>query len=138
MNWNEYEKEEYGENSEYKKRLYGIFDYINVDNKRLLDVGSGIGKTGIWLAQKYKDVEVHLIDSNETTIETAKDINPCENVTKFIVGNIASIEDHVTENTYDIVTCFDVIEHLNHVTYLRMIDGIWNVLRFGGIAVILC
>ena len=27
---------------------------------------------------------------------------------------------------------------MNHVTYLRMIDGIWNVLRFGGIAVVLC
>jgi 2-polyprenyl-3-methyl-5-hydroxy-6-metoxy-1,4-benzoquinol methylase len=138
MNWNEFELEEYGENSEYKKRLYGIFNYVNVENKRLLDVGSGIGKTGIWLAQKYKDLEVHLFDSNDNLIEMAKGINPCNNVTDFIVGNIASIEDHVTENIYDIVTCFDVIEHLNHVAYLKMIDGIWNALRFNGIAVILC
>ena len=138
INWKEYETKEYGNNSTYKQRLYNIFDYINNVNGKLLDLGSGDGKTGIWLAQKYSDIEVHLIDSDVELLDMSESINPCTNVTKFIYGDISQLEAHTIQHFYDIVTCFDVIEHMNHQSYLNMINGIWHSLKPKGIVVVLC
>lgn len=136
--WDEYELQEYGNNSTYKQRLYNIFDYINIKEGLLLDLGSGDGKTGIWLAEKYPYIEVHLIDSDSKMVSLSEEINPCANVTKFVNGDIANLEDYIIQHYYDVITCFDVIEHMNHSAYLKMVDGIWHSLKPEGIAVILC
>jgi 2-polyprenyl-3-methyl-5-hydroxy-6-metoxy-1,4-benzoquinol methylase len=110
----------------WKSRFDILLRYKN--KGRLLDVGCALG---FMLSHYSRYFKVYGIDCSKYAINTAK-----KNVKKgiFRVHN-AERSFPFKNNFFDVVTCFDVIEHLEHTDSL--IENIYNVLKHGGIFVLI-
>jgi 2-polyprenyl-3-methyl-5-hydroxy-6-metoxy-1,4-benzoquinol methylase len=93
------------------KRLNFIKDQVlSLQNKniRILDVGCGNGIISIALGSL--GFEVVGIDIDPTSIQLANEYNPYPNV-RFMVQDI---EDEMLHDSFDVVICSEVLEHLYH------------------------
>lgn len=90
---------------------------------RILDFGSGFGKTADFLA---KNNTVLAIEPNEEMLE----YRFCENDYEQIVGGIEAIKDF-DDNSFDVVLCHNVMEYLENRE--ELISEFKRVLKDGGI-----
>lgn len=110
------------------KRL--IREKFNLDGKKVLDFGCGMGGMSLWYATNFK-CEVHGIDIDRHHIKIANDLkakHKAENVT-FEVRNVL---DKPIESKYDFIVLNDVAEHI-HLPILKAIfKALSNNLATGG------
>lgn len=131
--WMEYEEWEYGDKPYYKGRLKSLFAKLSFSpGEQILEVGCSDGKTAIWTAQWHPECKVFAIDANPNLVEFVRATNPCPNLISILCGSVTELKNLYGTNQFDKVTCLDVIEHVDHVVYLKMIDEIYNVLKPGG------
>lgn len=95
----------------------------------VLDNGCGIGRGSILLSAH--GARVVGLDISENVVRNAADDPRCESVT-FVVGN--SCELPFPSRSFDCITCFEVIEHVNNPVLL--LTEVRRVLRLGGVAVV--
>ena len=99
----------YGPASRFLRFL--TFDLLRDANKdkikTILDVGCGEGTNTYFLAKEFPNAKVVGIDFSETGIECAKKIYQSDNL--VYRHDVESIH---LENKYDLVTCFEVLEHV--------------------------
>lgn len=84
------------------------------ENKKavsILDAGAGFGQYTYWLQRKVKDCKILSVDVKE------EQVADCNNFFKKIgAGNVLfEVQDltkYVKENSYDLVVCVDVMEHI--------------------------
>ena len=104
-----------------------LADIVDIKNLKILDFGSGLGKTSNYLA---KDNEVTAIEPNTDMIEEREQEN---NYTQ-INGTIEKLKDF-SDNYFDIVVCHNVLEFA--VTYdvepSEIVKEFSRVLKTGGI-----
>jgi SAM-dependent methyltransferase len=111
----------------YKSRLNLInnifFSVFSPDKKlKILDIGCGTGAE-IGILEKFGEVIV--IDINPKALEIAKEKNP---KIKVILGNVEEYD--LGKNLYDVVCCFDILEHLREDE--KGLEQIKDSLKEGG------
>jgi ADP-heptose:LPS heptosyltransferase/2-polyprenyl-3-methyl-5-hydroxy-6-metoxy-1,4-benzoquinol methylase len=135
-NWAEFEAQHYN-GKHYRERLFAaIEDIVFKPGERLLELACNDGKTAIWIAQEHPDIEVDVIDALDASLEFVKAVSPCPNIRRYTLGNVAELQEHYPSESYDKITCIDIIEHLDYKDYLNMIQGMHDILKPGGLAIV--
>lgn len=106
----------------WKSRLNILLRYKN--RGKLLDVGCALGYMLVPFSKHFK---IYGVDCSIYAINIAK-----KNVENGVF-KVHNVEEAFPfrKNTFDVVTCMDVLEHLNHTD--RLIKNISNVLKKDGI-----
>lgn len=109
-----------------------VYEYATqfVQAKHVLDIGCGEGYGAHLLAQHAK--EVHAIDKHKKTIQKAQQKYSLPNLS-FIVQDVKRLSEY-TFDTFDIVCCFHVIEHIKEP--VRLLMDIKELLSESGILLI--
>jgi len=93
--------------SNYKKTINKL--NLNIEGSKVLDIGCGTGKWAKYLASNYKCSVTGIDYSDKRIAEADKGINNLDCV--FLVKD-ANIFTSSTDFRYNIITMFEVIEHL--------------------------
>ena len=83
---------------------------------RVLDLGCGIGRNSIYLAEQFKDKGclVDCVDILDIAIEKLKHNASIHDVEENINGMVCTIEQFsVLENTYDLILAVSALEHVD-------------------------
>lgn len=109
-----------------------VYEYANnfIQAKRVLDVGCGEGYGANILARQAK--EIVAIDRHKKTIQQAQRKYSLPNLS-FNVQDVEQLSKYTPE-TFDVVCCFHVIEHLKEPT--RLLLDIGKLLSESGILLI--
>ena len=104
-----------------------IRDKFNLNGKKILDFGCGMGGMSLWYATNW-DCEVYALDIDNNHIQIAehlKDKYQVKNVT-FSQRNI--LEDHLKENEkFDFVFLNDVAEHIDYPILTEIFKQLKNL-----------
>lgn len=105
---------------------------------RGLDLGSGIGRNSIPIAQHFKDITCYVdcVDILELAIEKLKENAQEYGVMNNIYGIVSSIDDYViSAGSYDLVIAVSALEHIaSQTAFEKKMIEIRDGLRPGGIA----
>lgn len=96
-------------NKRIENAMSKLFQYINPKANTILDIGCGIGWTSHELSKNFGQSEVHGIDLSPRLIECAKLLFQRNNL-QF---SNADINEFDSQSKYDIITMFDVYEHIS-------------------------
>ena len=96
--------------------------------RQVLDAGCGTGGMLTWLAQYAGSHRVVGIDLSPTALEFCRERNH-QQLTR---GSIAELP--FADSSFDLVTSFDVVQHVLNQGDMRAIAEIYRVLRPGGFA----
>src|SRR5882672_5982496 len=102
----------------YHHWLRYFFALQFAENKRVLDVASGEGYGSAYLASRAAKVDG--FDSSAEAVNHAKQV----------------YGDNPRLSSYDLVTAFEVIEHVDEQSQLALLEGIHKVLAPGGVALV--
>ena len=104
---------------------------------RVLDLGCGVGRNSIYIAEKYKNINciVDCVDLLEIAIEKLKQNARDYNVSENINGIIQSIEEYdICSNSYDFIMAISSLEHVDsEESFLKKLVEIKSGLRENGI-----
>jgi len=95
----------------YHWLLRVLGDYPHV--KTVLDAGCGVGYGSYLLASRFPHLVVTAVDHDSKAISKAKKVYVAPNLT-FHVADLVRWGSTVGEQQFDVVVCFDVLEHLAH------------------------
>lgn len=98
-----------------------------VSGKRVLDLASGEGYGVDLLAATAADVVG--IDIDEASSQHAR-LHHSRSNARFAVGSMLELERHFAAGSFDVVTCFEAIEHV--VDHDRVLEGVAHVLSGEG------
>ena len=103
-----------------------------------LDLGSGVGRNSIPVAQHFKDIpcRVDCVDILELAIEKLKENAQQYGVAGNIQGIVSSIDDYeITADSYDLIMAISALEHIaSRAAFEKKLVEIRNGLRIGGVA----
>ena len=86
-------------------KLYSFIGHLDI--KDVLDVGCGEGNTIEFLRKKNPELKFEGVDIMESSLENARKINP-----GIHFRNLDIFNSHYRENSFDMVLCMEVLEHL--------------------------
>lgn len=132
----------YDTNSWLQKPIKTVQDIMPLFDEyselRVLDLGCGVGRNSICVAEKYKSINciVDCVDLLEIAIEKLQQNAREHNVSSNINGIIKSIEEYnIGINTYDFIMAVSALEHIDtEESFLKKLIEIKNGLRENGIA----
>lgn len=105
---------------------------------RVLDLGSGVGRNCIPVAQHFKDISCRMdcVDILELAIEKLNENAQQYGVADNIQGMVSSIDDYeIDDDSYDLIMAVSALEHIaSRVAFERKLVEIRNGLRIGGVA----
>ena len=108
----------------------------------ILDLGCGVGRNTISIAQYYKDnnCKIDAVDILELKIKKLKYYSIYYGVDSMINGITSSIEDYnISNNKYDLILAVSVLEHLNSIdTLLKKLYEIREGIKINGYACFIC
>lgn len=109
--------------TEYEHLPRYAFSRIFADNARVLDFGCGTGYGSAFLAKTASSVVG--LDIAAPAIEWAREMhrNP-----RLQFELRADLGQGLAPQSFDLVTCFEMIEHVNHETQLATVKSIANLL----------
>ncbi len=105
------------------KRL--IREKFNMDGKRVLDFGCGMGGMSLWYATNFK-CEVHGIDIDRHHVKIANDLK-AKHLAKNVNFEVRNVLDQPLEGKYDFIILSEVIEHLRDPREIML--GLKNMLK---------
>ena len=103
-----------------------------VVNKKVLEIGCGSGYGSKYLSEYANSITT--VDIDNDSLEYAKNNNTNVNI-EYIHANILD-RLKITENTYDVVISFQVIEHINPAESKVYLSEIKRLLKPNGYAII--
>lgn len=98
---------------------------------RVLDAGCGNGPYSFYLAQKYPDITIDSCDIEQDNIQICQDIlnaSTLRNV-RFFYKDIREFNAY---NSYDLILCVDVLEHIPIHDRGAMIKNLFESMNLGG------
>ena len=122
-----------GENSPGLRAVIQATDQLQMLSGRSLDIGCGVGFVVEYLSGRSFDLNAFGVDISDTAIEKSrmrlKNV-PGSNQRLTVLNNqTLPFED----NFFSLVTCFDVLEHLDEVDIDATLNEIERVIRPGGV-----
>ena len=103
-----------------------------------LDLGSGVGRNSILVAQHFKDISCRMdcVDILELAIEKLNENAQQYGVAGSIQGIVNSIDDYeIGTDSYDLIMAVSALEHIaSRAAFERKLVEIRNGLRIGGVA----
>lgn len=117
------------------KEIVPLFEAY--EKLRVLDLGCGVGRNSIFVAQEYKEIDciVECVDILDLAIEKLR-----FNAEKYgVSGNICGIEKTIEEyaiekNTYDFVIAVSALEHVEtEESFLSKLEEIREGIRENGV-----
>ena len=138
-----YRNEElYNTNSWLQKPIKTIRDlsalFDNYKELRVLDLGCGIGRNSIYIAEKFKDKNciIDCVDLLDIAIQKLMQNAEKHTVTQKINGIHKSIEEFkINSQTYDFIMAISALEHIDtEESFFMKLNEIKNGLRENGIA----
>ena len=117
-----------------EEEISRVFDFMRqsgvlVKPEIFLDFGCGVGRISRSLKSRF--AKGHGVDISAQMIELARQYVP--NV-KFLVNQADFLELH-EDNTFDLVYCHQVLQHMSNDLQKRYIRDFFRVLKPGGLAV---
>lgn len=116
-------KDLYESGSWLQKPIKTVLDLIpifqNYQELRILDLGCGVGRNCISLAQAYPNIPcaIDCVDILDFAIEKLQENAQKYNVTDAINGIVAPIEDFaIAPNRYDLIMAISALEHIDSET----------------------
>ena len=107
------------------------------DKLQVLDLGCGIGRNCIYIAEKYKNINctVECVDLLEVAIEKLRQNAKEHNVSSHIIGIVKSIEEFdISVNAFDFIMAISALEHIDtEQSFIKKLFEIKNGLRKDGI-----
>lgn len=104
---------------------------------RVLDLGGGIGRNSIFIAEQYKEIDciVECVDILELAIEKLSFNAEKYGVSEHIRGIVKPIEEYtIKENTYDFIIAVSALEHVETVeSFLSKLEEIREGIRENGV-----
>lgn len=137
-----YSNEElYQEGSWLNKPIKTVLDILPLfegcKELRALDIGSGVGRNSIAIAEQYKDssCRVDCVDILELAIEKLQLNADKHGVAHCIHGVVSAIEDfEISENTYDFVLAVSALEHIDSKeSFVKKLGEIAKGIRENGV-----
>jgi 2-polyprenyl-3-methyl-5-hydroxy-6-metoxy-1,4-benzoquinol methylase len=118
----------------YHHWLRYFFALQFAEDKRVLDIASGEGYGAAYLASRAKKVDGFDISAEAVAhaVRTYGD-NPRVSFTR---SDLDSFFRDAQPESYDLVTAFEVIEHVDDREQIRLLEGIRKVLSAGGVAIV--
>ena len=118
----------------HKEKLNIVLEHLDLNNKRILDLGCGSGGITFKLFKRIKNSEVVGLDFNEKAIELANRRVKKEKLKrlKFISGDAENIP--FEDNEFDAVIALDMLDHM--FTPKKCLKDIRRVLNKNGKAMI--
>jgi 2-polyprenyl-3-methyl-5-hydroxy-6-metoxy-1,4-benzoquinol methylase len=108
----------------HRSRVRNILDFLgNLDSKAVLDIGGGHGFFAYQMQQTGADVQV--VDYSRAAVSFGSHRYPGLRFTHLSVYELPQLG-----REFDVVTCFDVIEHLDDPE--RMLKAVHTVLKPNG------
>lgn len=103
---------------------------------KILDLGSGVGRNAIAIAQKSIDgTVVDCVDLLPSAIEILNDNAKVYNVKDKINGIVSTIEDYQINKEYDFIIGVSTLEHVNdEAAFKKVLKNIKNHLVINGVA----
>lgn len=95
------------------REVSSFFD--DYEELRVLDLGSGVGRNSIFIAEKFKNINVTVdcVDLLEIAIEKLLENAKDHNVASSINGFCKSIEEYeIQKSSYDLIMAISALEHL--------------------------
>jgi ubiquinone/menaquinone biosynthesis C-methylase UbiE len=125
---NSFLREEAGRRKTARMMLNRIDVLCGGDKGRLLDMGCG---PGLFLAEAQKmGWDVEGVEISEWAVRHAREKMNIKNISE---GGLTALPT-ITENSFDVITCFDLIEHL--VEPHKLLEELARILKPGGLLVI--
>lgn len=107
------------------------------DKLQVLDLGCGIGRNCIYIAEKYKNINctVECVDLLGVAIEKLRQNAKEHNVSSHIIGIVKSIEEYdISVNAFDFIMAISALEHIDtEQSFIKKLFEIKNGLRKDGI-----
>ena len=112
-------------------RIYELESKVKLEDKKILDAGSGTGHRITNVAQFYKKCNFHGIDISKKSLEISNELKIQRNIQniEFQKGNLMS--DLSKIGKFDMILCMGVLHHLSNPS--KGIKNILNVLEKDGI-----
>ena len=97
--------------------------------RRILETGCSHGQMSFWLSRRFPDAVIRCVDIDPRLVAYCTDLAARQGVRnlEFIV---ADLSDYADPDTYDLVICFDVLEHI--VDWQAAVRRMAALLRPGG------
>ncbi|MBN1252135.1 MAG: class I SAM-dependent methyltransferase [Bacteroidales bacterium] len=113
------------------KKIQKTIDKFNIEKENLsvLDVGSGLCIFPLYFSKKNNKLKFSCVDINQELVELAKSHN-----FEAYKSNILNLP--FDDNSFDIVHCSHVIEHLKYPDVINAINELFRVCKKNGIVII--
>lgn len=108
---------------------------LGEEGARALDLGCGVGWSGIALAQAYPALVVHGVDSDEASIMDARANAIAANVSDRARFEVRNADDSKLPSSYDVAFFFESLHDMAHP--VQALAAVRSALRPGGLVVVM-
>lgn len=131
----------YAKNSWLQKPIKTVRELIplfsNYKELRVLDLGCGIGRNSICIAETYQNINctVDCVDLLEIAIEKLKQNGKAYGVEDIINGIVKPIEEYkIRQDSYDLIMAVSALEHIDsEESFISKLSEMKNGVRKNGI-----
>ncbi len=131
----------YETDSWLKKPIKTVCDIVThfdgYDTLHVLDLGCGVGRNAIYIAETYKGIQctVDCVDLLPIAIEKLLEYAKQYGVSEHINGIIKPIEEYeIEQNSYDLILAISALEHIDsQESFVKKLFEIKNGMRNNGI-----
>lgn len=117
------------------KAVTDLFPYLDQHSKlRILDLGSGIGRNSIPIAQRYPDCRIECVDILEDAIQKLNDYSKAYRVSENIEGIVMPLEEYgIRADRYHLILAVSALEHIDReASFFKKLEEIRDGVREGG------
>lgn len=117
----------------HRKRFFSFLNLwkLDLDGKACIDIGCHHGKSMVWCLELYPEIKRFVgLDFSGVAIDwLGKEFPDKRDAIEFIQGDVGRLAYYFEPETFDVLFCIDMIEHLPEGTYRAMIEGIKYIAR---------